>query len=236
MVDGMTNLTDHLHQTAEAERTERALDEARRLTSREEGITAAVQRVAMDHLISWGATNGHDVSLADVLGHEAVIDLDPEHRYVDFWLDGAIRLRLFPPSRGAPAGDWPGGAVVPMKLCPACGALVPMAPARGLWYAWQLLEVLEQPVKEHDTPEGVDRCDGETIWLKLPPEPKPRHRVALVLTPEAIEDTINELAAAGYWTPAGVTPTPEGTLIVSTYDPMMAGRVETVDYTAEEPF
>ncbi len=233
-MDGMTNLTDHLHQTAEAERTERALDEAQKLTAREEGITAAVQRVALDHLIEWGATNDPDIALADVLGHEPVIDLDPEHRWVDIWLDGAIRLRLFPPSRGAPAAEWRCGPVAPMKLCPGCGALVPMSGARGLWYAWQLLEALDNPVIEHDTPEGGDRCDGNLQWLKLPPAPKPRHRVALVLTPEALEETINELAAAGYWTPAGVTPTPEGTLIVSTYDPMMTSHVETI--THEEPF
>lgn len=232
MVAGMTNLTDHLRQTAEAEQAEQDLDAARRQMEREEAIRSGITRLVMSQLIEWGFTNDEGADLAELLGHDPDIELhlDRAHPHADVWLDGYLRFRIRPRTPRDPAAEWSAAYLFPVKLCPACGALAPPAGVKPqpFWYAWQVTRALSQPIEEHDVPGGIERCDGNLQWLKLPPEPKPLHRVALVLTPEALEETINELAQAGYWTPAGVTPTPEGTLVVATYNPCLV-----ID---EEPF
>lgn len=234
----MTPLMEHLRQTAEAERAERDTEHERNRAEHAEGVIAGVRKTVMAQVDEWYGGELPDDELNAVVGHGLVFQADEDWRHVDVSLGDGLTIRVFSPGRGAHPRDWGTTRCAPVKLCPYCGTYVlptNFGP-RGLWTAAQVLDALEQPIPEHDHGDN-ERCDGTSSWLKLPPEPKRRHRVALVLTPEAIEDTINSLAADGYFTPAGVTPTGDGgTLIVGTYDPNLAERMGAEAFTDEEPF
>lgn len=235
-VSGMTTLMEHLRQTAEAEQAEQDTLKAQRLAAHTEGVINGALATVAEQISEWTGRSVTADQMAEVTDHGLATELDPEFRHVDVRLGDGLTMRVFSPYRGAAAIEWHHALCAPVKLCPYCGVYVipqDVLP-QSLWYARQMVVALEQPIPEHDYGEN-ERCDGTSSWLKLPPEPKRRHRVALVLTPEALEETINDLAAEGYFTPAGITPTPEGTLIVGTYDPMLTKHIERVDIE-EEPF